>query len=268
MHAIRLSAVLNPSTPTLCRVPLIRALADYEDLHEPGVRGVFGVLDEDPMTSGASGRRWVELIRPSSKPLSPSGPVRARGCGWSWPFHRGGAIRPLGRFRLSVTDRPFPLFQPSLWTIRADVDRDGRTRLGAAYVLLGDWALAVTVLAQAAARPEASVLDDLLLALARHHLGRLDEARSDCARVLERLRNGSSDEATHDAAIEALMTIRGLDADAADSLLLDLVFPAPAVCPVGDGFVRRPARLARARRLCPPTRQSPLANPQSRLVRG
>ena len=62
------------------------------------------------------------------------------------------------------------------------------------------------------------------------------------------------------------MTIRGLDADAADSILLDLAFPA-AVRPVGDGFVRRPARLARARRLCPPTRQSPLANPQSRSVR-
>ena len=63
--------------------------------------------------------------------------------------------------------------------------RSGRCPLrrqdpSAAYVLLGDWALAVTVLAQAAVRPEASVLDDLLLALARHHLGRLDEARSGC----------------------------------------------------------------------------------------
>ncbi len=65
------------------------------------------------------------------------------------PYHA------LGRFRLSVTDRPFPLFPPSLQTIKADTKRDGRTRLGAAYVLKGDWTSAAAVLARAAARPDA-----------------------------------------------------------------------------------------------------------------
>ena len=132
----------------------------------------------------------------------------------------------LGRFRLSITDRPFPLFQRSLQTIRADTERDGRTRLGAAYLLLGDWTSAAAVLARAAARPDATALDDFLLALARPHLGRVDEARSDCDRALGRLGSDLADEATHDAAVEALMTLRDLSVDEAESVLLDLVFPA------------------------------------------
>ncbi len=93
----------------------------------------------------------------------------ARGAGqWAreWPHST------LGRFRLSVTNRPFPLFEPSLLTIKADTERNGLTRLGAAYFLLGDWASAAAVLERAAARPDATALDGFLLALARHHLGR------------------------------------------------------------------------------------------------
>ena len=82
------------------------------------------------------------------------------------------------------------------------------------------------MLARAAARWDAPALDGFLLALARHHLGRRDEARSDCDRALGRLASDLADEATHDAAVEALMTIRGLSVDAAEALLLDLVFPA------------------------------------------
>jgi hypothetical protein len=95
-----------------------------------------------------------------------------------------------------------------------------------AYALLGDWASAAAVLERAAARPDAMALAGFLLALARYHLGRVDEARSDCDRALERLGSGLADEATRDVAVEALMTIRGLGLDEAESVLLDLVFPA------------------------------------------
>jgi hypothetical protein len=140
----------------------------------------------------------------------------------------------LGRFRLSVTDRPFPHFLSSvhLQTFRADTERNGLTRVGAAHYLLGDWASAAAVLARAAARPDATALDGFLLALARHHLGRVDEAGSDCDRVLERLGSNLADEATHDVAVEAVMTIRGLGLDEAEALLLDLVFPADPFGPL------------------------------------
>ena len=91
-----------------------------------------------------------------------------------WPQHG------LGRFRLSVTSRPFPLFELSLRWLKADWERNGRTRLGAAYFLLGDWTSAAAVLERAAARPEGKALDELLLALARHHVGGADEARRHC----------------------------------------------------------------------------------------
>ena len=137
-----------------------------------------------------------------------------------YPYHA------LGRFRLSVTNRPFPLFEPSVRRIKADGERNGLTRLGAAYGLLCDWASAAAVLDRAAARSDASPLDRFLLTLARHHVGRRDEARSDCDRALERPGSDLADEVTRDVAVEALMTVRGLGLDEAESLLLDLVFPA------------------------------------------
>jgi hypothetical protein len=143
-----------------------------------------------------------------------------------------GLDSTLGRFRLSITDRPFPFFEPSLQRIKADAERNGLTQLGAAYVLLGEWSLAAAVLARSAARPEESALDAFLLALARHHLGRLDEARSDCDRALARLASDPADDATQDVAIEALMKIRGLGVDEAESLLQDLVFPASPFGPL------------------------------------
>jgi hypothetical protein len=118
------------------------------------------------------------------------------------------------------------MFEPILRRIKTDVERNGLTRLGAAYYLLGDWSAAAAVLVRAAAGPDASALDGFLLALARHDLGRIDEARDNCDRALERLRSDRSDEATHDVAVEAVMTIRGLGVEEAESFLLDLVFPA------------------------------------------
>jgi serine/threonine protein kinase/WD40 repeat protein/tetratricopeptide (TPR) repeat protein len=137
-----------------------------------------------------------------------------------WP-HQG-----LGRFRLSVTNRPFALLEPNLGWRNADGEQNSLTRLGAAYGLLGDWTSSVAVLGRAAARPDSPAIDGFLLALARHHLGRVDEARRDCDRVLARLAGVLADEATHDMAVEALMAIRGLELDEAEALLQDLVFPA------------------------------------------
>ena len=88
------------------------------------------------------------------------------------------------------------------------------------------------VLERAAARPDASAVDGLLLALARHHLGRTDEARSDCDRALGRLGSELADEPTHDVALEAIMTIRGVGIEQAEALLQDLVFPADPFGPL------------------------------------
>jgi hypothetical protein len=110
--------------------------------------------------------------------------------------------------------------------LKGDTERNGLVRLGAAYSLLGDWASAAAVLERAAARPDGSALDGFLLALARHHLGRAEEARSDCDRALERLRTDQDQDELRDVAAEALMTIRGLSLGEAESLLRDAAFPA------------------------------------------
>jgi hypothetical protein len=132
----------------------------------------------------------------------------------------------LGRFRLSVTNRPVPLFGLRLMHLKADTGRNGLARLGAAYCRLGDWASAAAALERAAARHDGSALDGFLLALARHHMGRVAEARSDCDRALERLRTDVADDETHDVALEALTTLRGRSLDEAESLLRDAAFPA------------------------------------------
>ena len=137
----------------------------------------------------------------------------------------------LGRFRLSVTNRPVPFFGLRLMHLRADRERNGLTRLGAAYSLLGNWASAAAVLERAAARPDGSALDGFLLALAHHHLGRADEARSACERALARLRTDQDEDATRDVAALALLTIRGLSLGAAESLLRDAAFPADPFAP-------------------------------------
>jgi hypothetical protein len=225
---VRLSSV-GPSAPV--PIHLTRARADLEGTIN-GPRRATDALDADATTAWAI---WPVFGRPHRAVFQA---VRPIGIDPGTRLHIelvcGLAIRPhetLGRFRLSVTDRPFPLFEPSLQRIKADTERDGRTRLGVAYALLGEWAPAAAVLARAAARPDASALDDFLVALARHHVGRVDEARSDCDRAVGRLGSDLADEATHDVAVEALMTIRGMGLDEAESALLDLVFPAEPFVP-------------------------------------
>jgi hypothetical protein len=110
--------------------------------------------------------------------------------------------------------------------LKADRERNGLARLGAAYSLLGDWAPAAAVLEGAAAHHDGSALDDFLLALAHHHLGRADEARSECDRALARLRTDQDEDEMHDVAAKALTTIRGMILGEAESLLRDAAFPA------------------------------------------
>jgi hypothetical protein len=125
----------------------------------------------------------------------------------------------LGRFRLSVTNRPVPFFELRLRHLKADRERNGLARLGAAYSLLGDWASAAAVHERAAARHDGSARDGFLLALAHHHLGRALKARSECDRSLARLRTDQDEDETHDVAAEALTTIRGLNIRQAEALL-------------------------------------------------
>ena len=132
----------------------------------------------------------------------------------------------IGRFRLSITNRLFPLFTPSLERMKDDFARHGLSRLGAAYCLQGDWTRAAEVLNRAASLPRASAADVFLLALARHHLGRHASARIDCDRAFEHLKTGIPDEETRGVAIEALMAVRNASVFGAESLLLDATFPA------------------------------------------
>ena len=200
LDEIRLGAIIDRSTAIPIHLTRVRS-----DGFPPrdALLDVKGAIDADPLTGwlvdslsigprravfqaelpigrGPGTRLWVELV--SGRPSLAGG--------------------TLGRFRLSVTSRPFPFFEPSLRRIKADGERDGPTRLGAAYGLLGSWSSAAAVLKRAAARPDASALDGLLLAVARHHLGRHDEARRDCDRALARLGSELRDDATHDVAIE------------------------------------------------------------------
>src|SRR5262249_9106049 len=136
---------------------------------------VGGAIDADPNSFWSI---WPLMGRPhqavfqAARPIGPSPGIRLRVelvCG-----HETAPKSTLGWFRLWVTDRAFPPFEASLQRIKVDTDRDGRTRLGVAHALLGEWASAAAVLARAAARRDASALDEFLLALVHHHLGRRD----------------------------------------------------------------------------------------------
>ena len=186
LDAIRLSTA-SPGRSAPVPVRLTRACADYSDprsgplgrerhhRHGPDHRLVDLAADgptslgrlpgRRPIGTGAGTRLRVELAFRIE--------VR-RTAHWAGSACRSRTGRSRFRTELEEASRP----------TRSGT---GLTRLGAAYFLLGDWASAAAVLDRAAARPDASALDGFLLALARHHLGRLDEARSDCDRALERL---------------------------------------------------------------------------------
>jgi WD40 repeat protein/serine/threonine protein kinase len=220
LDGIRVSAAQGLNPRTLHPVPLTRVRADYSDLAHD-LRGVVGTLDSDPTTGWSIAPEMGlahRAVFPMPGVLGTRDGARLR---VELSFRSRFLNHTLGRFRLSVTDRPLPLIELSLSKLR-----DIRTQLGVSYALLGEWALAAAILERGAARGESSVLDGFLLALCHHHLGRHDEARSDCDRALERLGRGLSDEATHDVATEALMTIRGLGFDEAESLRLDAALPA------------------------------------------
>jgi hypothetical protein len=228
LDGIGLSTVPESGAPV--PVLLTRVRADYWQA-DGAIEGVSGTLVAE---SARAWGIWPHAGRPhwavfrAARPFGTATGTRLRvelACRTGYTHHT------LGRFRLSVTDRPSPFFQPSLQRIRADTERSGLTRLGAAHVLLGEWAPAAAVLVRPAARTAASSLDGFLLALARHHLGRADEARSDCDRALARLGSDLADEATHDVAVEAVMTIRGLGIAEAELLLLADAFPADPFAP-------------------------------------
>jgi eukaryotic-like serine/threonine-protein kinase len=230
LDAIRLSAATERGGAAPVPVRLCRVRADYAD-QRPGYTGVSGTLDTDPSTFWSI---WPETYRRHwaifqiDPPIGTGAGTRLRvelACQTASPQS------VLGRFRLSVTNRPGPSFPASLARLKADPVRNGLTRLGAAYCLLGDWAAAASILERTAARPVAPAVDGLLLALARHHLGRSAEARSGCNRALERLRTERAEEETRDVAVAALTAIRGLGLDQADSLLLDAAFPADPFAP-------------------------------------
>jgi WD40 repeat protein/tetratricopeptide (TPR) repeat protein len=241
LDAIRVRAATERAGAGFVRIRLCRACADYAD-QRPGYNsGARGALDSDPSTFWSiwpeTGRRhWADFQTDS--PIGISAGTRLRVELASSPNN------PLGRFRLSVTNRPVPLFETNLTRIRADVDRNGLTRLAAAYYLLGEWASVAAVLERAAAREGASAIDGFLLGLAHHHLGQHDEARSDCDRALKRLRSEPAQDDTREVAALALVTIRGESPSEAESILLDAEFPAdPFARPHGERSDRyTPAR--------------------------
>jgi WD40 repeat protein len=230
LDAIRLSAATEPGGTASVPVRLCRVRVDYAD-QRPGYTGVSGTLDTDPSTFWSI---WPETHR-RHWAIFQIDPAIGTGAGTrlrvELACQTASPQSVLGRFRLSVTNRPGPSFPASLARLKADPVRNGLARLGAAYCLLGDWAAAAAVLERTAARPGAPALDGLLLALARHHLGRSAEARSGCDRALERLRTERAEEETRDVAVAALVAIRGLGESDAESLLLDAVFPANPFAP-------------------------------------
>jgi WD40 repeat protein len=223
LDAVRLRAAPDQGGAALVPVRLGRACADYTDQRPGFNKGASGALDCDPSTFWSI---WPDTDRLHWAIFQTDSPI---GTGARTRLRVELASSPnnvLGRFRLSVTNRPLPFFELSLARIRADANRNGLTRLGAAYYSLGDWAPAAAVLEEAAAREGASAIDSFLLGLAHHHLGRHDVARSDCDRALERLRSEPLRDATREVATHAIGSIRGYSPSEAESLLLDAQFPA------------------------------------------
>ncbi|MHB1560327.1 MAG: protein kinase domain-containing protein [Isosphaeraceae bacterium] len=201
------------------------ALADIDD-QVMGGPGVAAAIDGDPATG------WTVV------PLS--GPVHRADFSIGTPIASGSATRirvvlgfpesvnnqSLGGFRLWTTGRSVPLFEPALAVIRDDPRRSALTRLGAAYLSLGDWPRAAAVLERVASRPDAPALDGFLLALALHHQGRTDEARATCELALREYHDGATGGAvTREVALEALARLRNFDMNTAESALLDAAFP-------------------------------------------
>ena len=218
---------LTVTRPLAQETPVIfnRASSAYSKLslrtNRPG-----GAIDRDPNTF------WESDFRPGQHDeavFQPAHPIEsARGqrlrvdldCGLS-----GFPWGALGRFRLSITNRTFPLFGSALQSIRADEMQNGFTRLGAAHCLLGHWGDATAVLSRAASRSGATALDFFLLALARHHVEEHVQAQLDCDRAFALLKCDKLAQDTNDVAVEALIKVRGVSVDEAQALVFDAAFP-------------------------------------------
>jgi hypothetical protein len=226
LDEVRLSVASQPDDAA--SVHLCRADADYWDLR-PGQSGVSGTLDADTSTFWSIWPRTGQPHRAVFQAADPFGTNAGTRLRAELAFRTTSAHAILGRFRLSVTNRPVPFFDLRLMHLKGDTERNGLARLGAAYAILGDWASAAAVLERAAAHREGSALDDFLLALAYHHLGRADQARSECDRALARIRTDQAGHAdadeTRDVAAEALTALLGVPISQAESLLFDAAFP-------------------------------------------
>ncbi len=225
LNGIRLTVVTDPRAPVPVR---LSQFCSGTSQHDRGTQGVIGLLGTDPRTGRSigpvEGRAQAAVFRlRESNDIGAGASLRVEldsGDGGNF------AAQTLGRFRLSVTTRRVPFFEASLSRIKADAQRNGLTRLAAAYCLLGDWASAANVLARNGVKSDASALEGFLAALAQHHLGQRAEARRGCDRAIERLRTCIIDDQARDVALEALTTIRDLGIHKAETFLLDAAFPA------------------------------------------
>ena len=224
LNSIRLFASRPQSKDT--PVKLTRASSAYSKPPH-GVSHRSATIDRDQKTLWTASPRFGQHQQAVFQPAYPI--ANARGQRLRVELDgglTGYAYFILGRFRLAITNRTFPLFGTSLQMIKAGEMQNGLTRLGAARCLLGEWQDAESVLSRAASRSDATALEFFLLALARDHIEKHAEAQSDCNRALALLKSDKPEQVTIDVAVEALMTIRGASVDEAQALVFDAAFPA------------------------------------------
>ncbi len=152
LDAIRLSAASPPRGAAPVAVRLCRVCVDYAD-QRPGYSRASGILDTDTSTFWSiwpETRRRHWAVFPIDPPIGKSAGTRLR---VELDCQTASSHSVLGRFRLSVTNRPDPSFRTRLTRFKADPMRNGLTRLGAAYYLLGDWAAAASSLEPRARGP-------------------------------------------------------------------------------------------------------------------
>jgi WD40 repeat protein len=225
LSAIRLRRAPGQDGPSFEPVRLTRALADYGYVG-PGSTGVIGALDDDPSTGWMTSPLMGQTHRADFLAERSAGPRRGTRLRVELAFPEIHPNHGLGRFRLWTTGRYVPLYKTALEMIRGATQGHGLTRLGAAYLSLGEWQRAGSVLARAAERPDSPALDDFLLSLALHNQGRTSEARAACERALARYRAGATGGIeAREVALEALTRASGLGAESAELALLDASFP-------------------------------------------
>jgi hypothetical protein len=135
VKAIRLTATHGQSQKT--PIELTRASSVYSKL-TCGYNRPSATIDRDPNNHwSASPRlgRHQEAVCELARPIENARAQRLRAeldCGLE-----NYRYEILGRFRLSITNRTFPLFGSARQVVKADEMQNGFTRLGAAHSLLG-----------------------------------------------------------------------------------------------------------------------------------